>query len=394
MPHDRLPAVGAPRAVPTGRARLARAFAVALASACATLAVADLVLRLRPPSTPGRYRLLVQDADGGRTQSGTGHDPYLRHRESRGTSDELVYELRPDVRLRYEYPPGGRPYLDAGNGVEARTNASGRRGPDVAREKPARTWRVAVVGDSNTFGHGVPEEATWARALERDLAARLAPAGLACEVLNGGVPGYDVRDCAAYLRERLLAYDPDVVVYGFFLNDVLDGASLLELPEFRERARAFHERFGDRIGVESPARGLFALVASLRARRAYAALVVSLYRAAFRPESPAWRACAARILAMRAGVEARGGRFVLLVLPQLFAMGADYPLDEAHATIRAWGAQHGVRVVDALELLRAHDAAELRVHPRDAHYDEVAHALVARAAAPACLPGPAPGSGG
>ena len=49
--------------------------------------------------------------------------------------------------------------------VEIRFNAEGFREREFTAKAPG-TWRIAVVGDSFTYGHGLPEEASWPRQLE------------------------------------------------------------------------------------------------------------------------------------------------------------------------------------------------------------------------------------
>src|SRR5688500_16407709 len=58
-----------------------------------------------------------------------------------------------DPTLGYELVPGSR------RGA-LRINALGFRGAEVAERPAAGTFRVLVVGDSETFGAALPEEAT------------------------------------------------------------------------------------------------------------------------------------------------------------------------------------------------------------------------------------------
>jgi hypothetical protein len=77
--------------------------------------------------------------------------------------------------------------------------------------------RVAIFGDSFTFGDEVRQDETWGAALERGLGAR----GIDAEVLNFGVNAYGIDQ--AYLRWQHVGrhYRPHVVVLGFQPEDVL-----------------------------------------------------------------------------------------------------------------------------------------------------------------------------
>ena len=113
----------------------------------------------------------------------------------------LSCELRPSFETTYK-------------GVAIRTNSLGMRGAELSA--PGDELRVALVGDSMTFGSCVALDDTLGLALERELAA----IGTVARVLNGGVPGYTASDAAAVVEHKLGALGPRVVVYVFYANDV------------------------------------------------------------------------------------------------------------------------------------------------------------------------------
>lgn len=121
----------------------------------------------------------------------------------------LVDELR-DYRRR-----ALRPNLDARwNGTTFRTNDLGFRGPAISRGKPPGTFRVVVLGSSNTMGHGVDDEQTYARLLEGWLAGRVGP-GRRVEVINMAVSGDSPTQQLLRLQFDVPALDPD-----WILNDI------------------------------------------------------------------------------------------------------------------------------------------------------------------------------
>jgi hypothetical protein len=100
-------------------------------------------------------------------------------------------------------------------GVEVRINRLGFRGGELG-PRPEGAQRIALVGDSFTFGNGCREEETLAASLERELARRGRPA----QVLNCGVPAFNADDVLALTVGRVLALAPDRVVYVMVANDV------------------------------------------------------------------------------------------------------------------------------------------------------------------------------
>ena len=103
-------------------------------------------------------------------------------------------------------------------GVPAHTNALGfRDSRNYSLEKAPGTFRIIVLGDSVTFGHGALAETTYPYLLEEQLKAWRS--GVKWEVWNLGVPGYNTAQELAYLNEIGASYAPDLVIVGFFPND-------------------------------------------------------------------------------------------------------------------------------------------------------------------------------
>ncbi len=83
-------------------------------------------------------------------------------------------------------------------------NSAGQRDDEVATDKPAGTLRIAFLGDSRTFGYGVPIDQHFTQLIEGYFDK--------VEGLNFGVPGYGVDQELLALRTRGLQYRPDIVV--------------------------------------------------------------------------------------------------------------------------------------------------------------------------------------
>jgi lysophospholipase L1-like esterase len=122
----------------------------------------------------------------------------------RAASPVLLYELRPGAVVRAE--------------VEYRINADGMRSPEIPQQGPKQRTRIAVLGDSIAFGYWVAEQDTFPRQLE----VLLRQAGNDVDVMNFGVPGYNVEQEVEVLRLKVLGFEPDVVVMGICLNDLDD----------------------------------------------------------------------------------------------------------------------------------------------------------------------------
>ena len=106
-------------------------------------------------------------------------------------------------------------------GVRWSTNALGLRDRPYAREKPAGTFRIALVGDSIGAGWGVDDGLAFESVLEGVLDARSrAAGGPAVEILNFAVPGLGPGQRWEHFRRIGWATGPDLVIFEATEADV------------------------------------------------------------------------------------------------------------------------------------------------------------------------------
>lgn len=122
-------------------------------------------------------------------------------------------------------------------GVPVRINSLGFRDwRNYTLEKPPNTIRILVLGDSVTFGHGTLNETTYPYLLEVRL--RQWRPDVNWQVWNLGVPGYNTRQELTYLNEIGPLANPDVVVVGFYPNDLIGDNGMPPPPSRSRRAAA------------------------------------------------------------------------------------------------------------------------------------------------------------
>jgi hypothetical protein len=125
-----------------------------------------------------------------------GADDGMDGRLTQRRADFLMSELRPSIQVLHK-------------GVTVTTNSMGMRGRERSLKKPPATIRIALLGPSYIMGSGVGDDETIAARLEQRLNAA---GGTSYEVLNFGVSGYSVLQQMAQLEERVLAFEPDLVL--------------------------------------------------------------------------------------------------------------------------------------------------------------------------------------
>ena len=109
-------------------------------------------------------------------------------------------------------------------------NSDGWRGPDVALEPPAGTYRIALLGDSYIEAFEVPFEKTVGEVLETRLSALR---GTTVEVLNFGQGGYGTSQQLLTLQHEVWKYSPDLVLLAVTTgNDISDNYRPLKRSDY------------------------------------------------------------------------------------------------------------------------------------------------------------------
>jgi lysophospholipase L1-like esterase len=124
----------------------------------------------------------------------------------------LVY----DARLGWRMAPNWRGrHIHYDFDVHYSTNAEGLRGSDWPAPAAVGRPRVAIMGDSFTFGLGANEEDTFV--------ARIGAADPGTLYLNAGIAGYSTDQQLLYLQERLESWRlKRLVLVVYLANDLLD----------------------------------------------------------------------------------------------------------------------------------------------------------------------------
>jgi lysophospholipase L1-like esterase len=297
-------------------------------------------------------------------------------------------------------------------------NADGFRGREYEVGK-SDAIRIIALGDSVTFGRGVPLESTYAKLLE-DRLNREERGSLRYEVLNLGVGGYNSRQQLEFYKKKGRKYEPDFLVIGFILNDATPESEHLAvlrtrrekeqgkttpeqaaLEEFRERWRtdpefrkaltelreampeARPEKRAERreASAEEPPGGsrLIALVRDRLERMRQKPQVARhpwVARTYSDPES--WRIVSDSFEEF-SRISALDDVSVLVVIFPLLTDFDDYEFVAVHEQIGNEARKRGFEVLDLYERFRGEDAGRFRQSERDTvHPNSAGHRSVAQ----------------
>ena len=231
------------------------------------------------------------------------------------------------------------------------------RAGDGSWAKDESVYRVAIVGNSVTYGTSVPVEETWCRVLQDELRALFETAGDARTplVMNFAVQGYTFEQMARNYEDNIRPFRPDLLVVPTIPHDVAPfegGVDDFDFPYRRSVVRtATHDWLHKRVVPKWRA--------AVRPRWAVAGGAEELARAEaqltarpFGPESrPLWDAAAERMAEVQAMVEADGGRLAIVDLPRLFpVLKPNLKLPSSYW--KPWAEERGVAHVDTVDALR------------------------------------------
>jgi lysophospholipase L1-like esterase len=140
--------------------------------------------------------------------------PDLRYDASRQQRPDELF-MRFDARYGWSNLPDRRVRFHRVDfDTQVTITQEGFRGASVPRERTPGVSRILVLGDSYGFGHGVEDRETAASLLARDVPAT--------EVVNLSVTGYSTDQQLLLLRDRGLAWNPDLVILFLCANDLMD----------------------------------------------------------------------------------------------------------------------------------------------------------------------------
>jgi lysophospholipase L1-like esterase len=277
-------------------------------------------------------------------------------------------------------------------------NGRGLRDHERPYAKPEGVFRILVLGDSFVEGLQVGQDETFPARLEEALNQdNSAP----LDVINAGVSRYGTSNALLFLEGEGLRYQPDLVIYAFYPNDVTDNIEngLFELAGNQLIARPAT------VSPVEHVRGVlydlsyiyrFALGLSLHLGQATDETLIDtgwgkvlpIYRAHLLPrEERAWQVTGLLLERMHAATTRAGARLVVVCLPEHFqsedrlwaqvAQSAEVLERDAPNRALAEAVPEGTAYLDLLPGFQAAAQSQALYYAQDHHFNAAGHALAA-----------------
>jgi lysophospholipase L1-like esterase len=286
-----------------------------------------------------------------------------------------------------------------------KVNSQGLRDVERSWEKPSGQFRIVALGDSFTFGMGVPLAGTYHQRLETKLKAD----GADVDVINGGIAGLHAFHATRHFETKLSGYHPDLVTFGFFFDDVQGPYSDEELRQVyieRVKARARKKKAEEEWSRTWKGRIHFLLHSSYLVnflRGAYQVVWLGRLRSYTQEtlghslvarhkglEENVWGGwlagnyehldrCLAVLRRMKKSVLKVGAKLVIVLIPE--AGQIHHPEWQVlNQQIKTFCLRENIAFVDPTPRFEAvEDVNSLYLFPRDAHASEAGHELIAQA---------------
>jgi hypothetical protein len=256
--------------------------------------------------------------------------------ERHGTGDQPYYLLEPNQDYVWE-------------GIPVHINSRGFRTEEFAVPKSANTYRILNLGDSVVFGWEVRQEDTYGKQLERSLNQR--EDGRRYEVINAGIPAWNLESERNFLLQEGLGYQPDLVILDITLVNDIYGRG----PGGAEERGVFDWLRDHTYAWPFLTTQARFLLARQRGPEAIPVLNPPKNAKAYFPldeNSPVWNRIWGQVMEMWEACQAHNIDFVVVAFPTAFQLNSAKHPDVPQRVLNERASKTGVTYLDLLPVYR------------------------------------------
>ena len=258
----------------------------------------------------------------------------------------------------YHYPNKEGYYY----GVDVKTNSLGLRDYEYSSEKPKNIKRIIFLGDSFTFGWGVPLDKLYSKQVEKMLNRKQKK----IEVINLGIGNYNSIMELELLKQKGLMLDPDMVVLMYFVNDTEPVPRIKSKIEYLLFKHSYFMAFlFDRF---------VRLKTSLDKNFEWSQYYLSLYSQENSENLARNKEAIKELIEI---CKRNGIKLLIVNIPEL-RMLEEYQFHQATMYIETLATEGGVPFLDLLPSLVGHKAESLWVSVEDPHASAFANGIIAK----------------
>ena len=247
---------------------------------------------------------------------------------------------------------------------------------DFPLAKPKGIYRIAVIGDSLTYGQGIAEEARFTNLVE----GYLNEQGKKYEVLNFGRSGTETDEHIEILRDFVFKIDPDYILLQWFVND-FEGNHKKGRPQPRFKYllphRKIHYTFNRLSGFYYLSNQAFQRLQ--KSLGLYPGSYVDYMNSRFgNPESEDSRKALQDLNGFISMCKNFNVPIGIVLFPHIGYLGKDYPFDYLHDRVLYVCSQQGISCIDMRSFLTPYAIEKnLWANRLDSHPGPIANHLAA-----------------
>ena len=246
-------------------------------------------------------------------------------------------------------------------GVNVKINSQGYRNKEISITPPQGVTRIMMLGDSLTFGWGVPSDETVSSRLE-DLLNN-SRKDKSFEVINTGIGNTNTEMQVASFLDKGVLFSPDIVVLNYFIND----AEPIPRPTkniFMKHSAAyvfFSLRWGSIKRLFFGGKQWF-----------------QYYNDLYSNENESWIRAKDAISKLSNYSHSKDIKLIIVNYPELHQL-TPYPFDQVTSKLKNVADEHRVQFVDLLPSVKDESESDLWVSQQDQHPNSLACKLIAHA---------------
>lgn len=293
------------------------------------------------------------------------------------TDHKGMNELAP-APLYYRIIPNFQGVLE---GVKVSVNSDGYRDSEFDRQRPENRKLVAIIGDSITFGQGVPQGKTFPAVLETLLNSSTEKHEY--RVWNLGVPGYNTHQEYEVFNSLVLPQKPYWIFLAYIVNDVEpinEGALRIiggEKPQ--DHASWISRQLDESLVIYLARNRLGQMIRMFKPDYHGSSYIDDTIRLYEGPESP-WNSVSKTIESMKLLSDGKNIRFTVVMIPSMMDFER-YPFEKINTLLESFCKKKGIDFLDVLPYFRGQNPSSLHVSMIDSHPNEFAYRIIAGAIA-------------
>lgn len=253
-----------------------------------------------------------------------------------GTVDQPYYLLQPNDDYLWE-------------GIPVHTNSYGFRTDEFMVPKPKNTYRILNLGDSIVLGWEVHQEDTYGKKLESMLNEQQSEQHY--EVINAGIPGWNLESERNFLLQQGLSFQPDLVLLDLTIVNDIYGKG----PAVSDDHTIFQFLRDNTYGWPFLTTQIRFLLAQQLGPEAIPVLNPPRNASAYYPldeDSPVWDDIWALITEMEQASQEQGVEFMIIAFPTAFQLNSAKHPDTPQQVIKQRAAMADIDFVDLLPIYR------------------------------------------